>query len=75
MAQLAPRDVAAEVVKHFHGTPEDRIRQALQLGTQAIDLFTATLPAGTPRAVAADMLRRNKHRGRRPSALMDAARA
>lgn len=75
MAQLQPRDLAAEVSKHFAGTPQERIHVALRLGTQAVDLFLATLPAGTPWAVAADTLRRNKHRGRRPSAVMDAPRA
>ena len=75
MERIARRDLEAEVAKHFHGTPEERFRQALQLGARAIDLFAAALPAGTPRAVAADTLRRNKHRGRRPSAVMDAPRA
>ena len=74
MERIARRDIEAEVAKHFRGAPEERIRQALQLGAQAVDLFAATLPAGTPRAVAADTLRRNKHRGRRRSAVMDAPR-
>jgi len=54
MAQFPPRDLRAEAAKHFRGTPDERIRMALRLGQEAIDLFAGTLPAGTPRAVVAE---------------------
>ncbi len=72
---LPPRDLAFERSKHFRGTPEERFLLALRLGREALDLYMAALPAGTSLAEARDRLRRNKHRGRRRSALMEASRA
>jgi|MudIll2142460700_1097286.scaffolds.fasta_scaffold1195681_2 hypothetical protein len=69
------RDLAAEVAKHFKGTPAERMALARRTGEQALQLFLATLPPGTTRAAALEIVRRNKHRGRRPSPLMDAPRA
>lgn len=69
--RLPKRDLAAEVAKHFKGTPEERVADALRAGEEALQLFLATLPAGTPRTAALDILRRNKHRGRRPSRVME----
>jgi hypothetical protein len=74
MGSLPPRDLQAEIAKHFKGTPEERLREALRLGKAELDTFLATLPPGTTRAEARDILRRNKHRGRRPSRLMDGPR-
>lgn len=64
---LPPRDLRAEVTRHFRGTPESRILQAWRLGREALDLFLATLPPGTSRAEARRLMQRNTHRGRRPS--------
>ncbi|MBI1818243.1 MAG: hypothetical protein HYR72_24950 [Deltaproteobacteria bacterium] len=71
MTKLPARDLDAEVAKHFHGTPAERIQLALRLGQEALQLFMATLPPGTTIVEARDRLRRNKHRGRRPSRSMD----
>ncbi len=72
---LAPRDLAFEQSKHFRHSPEERFLLALRLGREALDLYLAALPAGTSLSRARDQLRRNKHRGRRPSPLMEASRA
>ncbi len=69
--RLPKRDLAVEVAKHFKGTPQERVADALRAGEEALQLFLATLPAGTPREAALDILRRNKHRGRRPSRVME----
>ena len=74
MASLPERDLQAEVEKHFKGTPEERYELAMRLGREALDAFLATLPPGTTREEAREILRRNKHRGRRPSRVMDAPR-
>ena len=74
MAQLPRRDLNDEVAKHFHGTPEQRILESIRLGRQALDIFLATLPPGTTLAQARALAQRNKHRGRRPSPVMDAPR-
>ncbi len=71
---LPPRDVAFELSKHFRHTPEERFVLALRLGREALDLYMAARPAGTSLSEARDQLRRNKHRGRRSSALMEASR-
>jgi len=75
MATFPPRNLAAEVAKHFHGTPEQRILQALRLGRESVTLYLATLPPTTTWSEAAERLRRNRYRGRRPSAVMEARRA
>lgn len=69
---LPPRDLQAEVARHFHGTPESRILLAWRLGREALDLFHATLPPGTSRAEARRIMQRNTRRGRRPSRAFDA---
>jgi hypothetical protein len=74
MASLPARDLRAEVEKHFKGTPEERFQTALRLGRDALEAFLATLPPGTTPGEARETLRRNKHRGRRPSRLMEAPR-
>jgi hypothetical protein len=74
MAVFPARDLDQEVAKHFQGTPEERILLALRLGREALELFHATLPPGTSLDEAREILRRNKHRGRRPSAVMDSRR-
>lgn len=74
MPALPRRDLSAEVAKHFKGTPDERLRAALRLGNEMLDAFLATLPPGTDRETARDVIRRNKNRGRRPSCLMEAPR-
>jgi hypothetical protein len=74
MSALPPRDLAAEVSKHFKGTPGERLLRALRLGLRDLDLFLATLPPGTSRDEARRILRRNKHPGRRPSRVMESPR-
>jgi hypothetical protein len=75
MAKLARRDLAAEVTRHSGGTPKERIELALRLSREALELFRATLPAGTSAAAAQDILRRNKISGRRRCRLMETPRA
>ena len=75
MTRLIRRTLASEVAKHFRGTPGERIMQAARLGEEALTLFLAMQPAGMSREEAREILRRNKHRGRRPSRVMDAPRA
>jgi hypothetical protein len=65
MARLPPRDLQAEVSKHFKGTPAERVRTARRLGEQMLEAFLATLPGRSTRAEARAILRRNKNRGRR----------
>jgi hypothetical protein len=72
MAQLPPRDLRAEVQRHFWGTAEQRILAALQLGEQMLDLFLATQPPGVSREQARRLLQRNRNRGRRRSGAIDA---
>ena len=67
MALLPPRDLRAELSKHFRGTPGERFALSLRLGEEAIDLFLATQPAGMTRTAARAPLQRKKNRGRRPS--------
>lgn len=68
------RDLDAEVAKFFKGTPDERVARALRLGRQGVDVFLASLPPGTPRSVAAEMLRARTRSGRRPSATVGATR-
>ena len=65
------RDLDQEASKHFQGTPQERLLLALRLGREALKLFMATLRPGTSEDEAQNMLRRLKHRGRRPSRVMD----
>jgi hypothetical protein len=71
---LRPRDLDDEIAKHFQGTPESRVLEALRLGQEMLDAFLATLPPGTSRLEAAEILSRNKNRGRTPSKLMEGPR-
>ena len=75
MSRFAPRDLASEAAKHFQGTPGERILQAARLGEEALALFLAMQPRAMSRAEAREILRRNKHRGRRPSRVMETPRA
>jgi hypothetical protein len=75
MSRFAPRDLASEAAKHFQGTPGERVLQAARLGEEALTLFLAMQPRPMSRTEAQEILRRNKHRGRRPSRVMDAPRA
>jgi hypothetical protein len=68
------RDLANEAEKHFHGTPDERVRTAFALGASLFDMYLHTLPRGTSQAEAEDMVRRQTHRGRRPSRVMDLPR-
>jgi len=61
------RDLDAEVAKFFKGTPDERVARALRLGRRGVDVFLASLPPGTPRSVAAEMLRRCRQADRRRS--------
>jgi hypothetical protein len=69
------RDLDAEVAKFFKGTPDERVARALRLGRRGVDVFLASLPPGTSRAVAAEMLAARKRSARRPSAALGATRA
>ena len=75
MARLARRDLSEEVRKHFAGTAQARVRTALRLGEQALDLFLGTLPPGTTRQRARVLLQRNRHPGRQPSRVARASDA
>ncbi len=72
MAQLPPRDLQAEVQRHFWGTPEQRVLASLRLGEQMLDVFLATQPPGMSREQARRLLQRNHNRGRQHSAAIDA---
>jgi len=69
------RDLDAEVAKFFKGTPDERVARALRLGRRGVDVFLASLPPGTSRSVAAEMLRARTRSARRPSATVGATRA
>ena len=68
---LSGRDLAAEVARHFLGTPAERMEVARRAGERALQLLLATLPKGTTRDEALVLLRRNKARGRRRSRWRD----
>jgi hypothetical protein len=68
MASLPPRDLRAEIDKHFRGTAEERVLAALRLGEESVRLFRAMSPE-IPAAQVRDRLRRNKNRGRRKSSV------
>jgi hypothetical protein len=68
------RDLAAEAEKHFHGTPDERVREALARGVAALDLYVSALPPGTTRREAAEKMRLATHAGRRFSRVMDLPR-
>lgn len=69
MARLAARGLSEEVGKHFAGTPSARVETALRLGEQALDLFLAASPRGMTRRRARAIMQRNRHPGRRRSAV------
>jgi len=71
----APRsDLAQEAAKHFRGTPVSRLRAARRLGRRALALFRAALPPDTSVREARQRLEGTKHRGRRPSSVIEALR-
>ena len=59
------RDLDAEVAEFFKGTPDERVARALRLGQRGGDVFLASLPPGTPRSVAAEILNARKRSARR----------
>jgi hypothetical protein len=70
-SSLLRRDLDAELQKHFWGTPEDRMRAALRLGDEAVELYRSGLAPGTTHGEAREAMRRMKangqdRRGRRP---------
>ena len=69
MAEFPERDLSTEVAKQFRGTPAERIEVALRLGRDVLDLYLATQPPGISRQLARQILQRDKHSGRRPSAV------
>jgi len=71
---LPPRDLDDEIAKHFKGTPQSRVQEALRLGQEMLDAFLRNLPPGTSRLEALEILSRNKNRGRTPSKLMEGPR-
>jgi hypothetical protein len=75
VAMTFRRDLDAEVAKFFRGTPDERVARALRLGRRGVDVFLASLPPGTPRSVAAEMLRVRTRSARRPSSTGGATRA
>ena len=68
------RDLEAEVAKFFRGTPDERVARALRLGRRGVDVFLASLPPGTPRSVAAEMLSVRTRSTRRRLATVGAPR-
>jgi hypothetical protein len=68
------RNLATEAEKHFRGTPDERVREALAQGAALLDLYVRALPPGTTRLEAAEKMRRATHAGRRPSRVMDLPR-
>jgi hypothetical protein len=68
------RDLATEAEKHFQGTPDERVRTAFALGASLFEMYLRTLPRGTTRAEAEDIVRRQTHRGRRRSRVMELPR-
>jgi hypothetical protein len=75
IAMKIRRDLDAEVAKFFKGTPDERVARALRLGRRGVDVFLASLPPGTSRSVATEMLRARARSVRRPSASAGATRA
>ena len=73
MGEIPARDIAAEAAKHFHGTPAERLGEALRLGRESLRRFLATQPAGTTEEAARQITRHRKHAGRRPSRVLDGA--
>jgi len=69
MAVFPVRDLTGEVGKHFQGTAEERVLQAIRLGELCLNLFLANQPPGMTPNEARTILHRNKNRGRRPSSL------
>jgi len=67
MPPLPARDWQEELRKHGAGTPEERVRAALRLGEDGLDLFLASAPADMTRDAARILLQRRKHFGRHPS--------
>lgn len=74
-AMKVRRDLDAEMAKFFTGTPDERVARALRLGRRGVDVFLASLPPGTPRSLAAEMLKARKRSSRRRCATVDATRA
>ncbi len=69
MTVFPRRDLKEEVSKHFRGTAEERVLQALRLGQLELKLFLANQPPGMKPDEARAILRRNINRGRRPCSL------
>jgi hypothetical protein len=61
------RNLDSEAARHFKGTPEERMRTALEAGELALRLYLATQPPGTNLKEARRRLQRAAHAGRRPS--------
>ena len=62
------RDVGAEAERLASTLPPgERVRQALRLGEVCLDVYLATLPAGTSRGEARRRAELAKGRGRRTS--------
>jgi urease accessory protein UreF len=59
------RDLEAEVRKHFQGTPEERMKQALEMGASLFELYLSMQPPGTSRRAAEERIRSTTHQGRR----------
>lgn len=69
------RDLDAEMAKFFKGAPDERVARALRLGRRGVDVFLASLPHGTPRSVASEMMNARKRSARRRRPTADATRA
>ena len=67
-------DFAAEVSKHFTGTPDVRVRQALDLGRELFEMHLLTIPPGVSVHAAGERMRLATHAGRRPSRVMSQSR-
>ena len=63
MAVFPARDLTGEVGKHFQGTAEERVLQAIRLGQLCLNLFLANQPPGmTPNEARAILHRKQAHR-------------
>jgi hypothetical protein len=64
---ISARTLDSEAARHFKGTPEERMRAALEGGELALRLYLATQSPGTSLEEARRRLQRAAHVGRRYS--------
>ncbi len=69
--EAARRTIDSEAARHFRGTPDERMRAALEAGELALKLYLATQPPDTSLQEARRRLQRAACAGRRPSCCND----